>query len=111
MLCVLSAQYYRNRMLRDYLNLYYMHFTHVMPLQEILVEIISAYNCRFSKSRYYYIAIQNEAILVPDNGNLGYGKLQKMVSQINQSVVPKEDVLSDSIYRYSRHECSISLIG
>ena len=52
----------------------------------------------------------HETILVPDDGNLDYGELQKTVGQINESEVPKEDVLSDRIYRYSRHDCSISLI-
>lgn len=52
----------------------------------------------------------HEVILVPDDGKLDYGELQKMVGQINESEVPKEDVLSDRIYKYSRHECRISLI-
>ena len=52
----------------------------------------------------------HEIILVPDNGKLYYGELRKMVVQINQSEVPKEDVLSDRIYKYSRQDCSINLI-
>ncbi len=52
----------------------------------------------------------HEVILVPDDGNLDYGELQKTVDQINESEVPKEDVLSDMIYKYSRHDCSISFI-
>lgn len=52
----------------------------------------------------------HETILVPDDGNLDYGELRKMVGEINESEVPKEDVLSDRIYKYSRHDCSISLI-
>lgn len=52
----------------------------------------------------------HEVLLVPDDRNLDYGELQKTVGQINESEVPEEDVLSDRIYRYSRHDCSISLI-
>lgn len=52
----------------------------------------------------------HETILVPDDENLDYGELQKIVGQINESEVPKEDVLSDRIYKYSRNDCSISLI-
>lgn len=52
----------------------------------------------------------HEVILVPDDGKLNYGELQKTVSQINESEVPKEDVLSDMIYKYSWHDCRISLI-
>jgi len=52
----------------------------------------------------------HEVILVPDNGKLDYGELQKMVGEINENEVPKEDVLSDRIYKYSWHDGSISLI-
>lgn len=52
----------------------------------------------------------HETILVPDDGQLDYGELQKMVSEINESEMPEEDVLSDRIYKYSHHDCSISLI-
>ncbi len=52
----------------------------------------------------------HEVLLVPDDGDLDYGELQKTVGQINESEVPKEDVLSYRIYKYSRHDCSVSLI-
>ena len=52
----------------------------------------------------------HETILVPDDGQLDYGELRKMVSEINESDVPEEDVLSDRVYKYSWHDCSISLI-
>lgn len=52
----------------------------------------------------------HETILVPDDGNLDYGELRRMVGEINESEVPKEDVLSDRIYKYSRHDCKIILI-
>lgn len=52
----------------------------------------------------------HEVILIPDDGKLDYGELQKMVDEINESEVSEEDVLSDRIYKYSRHDCSISLI-
>ncbi len=52
----------------------------------------------------------NEVILVPDKGNLDYGELQNIVEQINESEVSEEDVLSDRIYKYSCHDCRISLM-
>ena len=52
----------------------------------------------------------HEVKLVPDDGKLDYEELRKMVGEINESEVPKEDVLSDRIYKYSQHECRISLI-
>jgi len=52
----------------------------------------------------------HETILVPDDGNLDYGELQKTVGQINESEVPKEDVLSDRLYRYSRKDGKIYVV-
>lgn len=52
----------------------------------------------------------HEVILVSDDGNLDYEELQKTVGQINESEVPEEEVLSDGIYKYSRQDCSISMI-
>jgi hypothetical protein len=51
----------------------------------------------------------HETILIPVKGELDFGELQEMVSQINESEVPEEDVLSNRIYKYSRHNCKISL--
>ncbi len=50
-----------------------------------------------------------EVILVPDNGELDYEELRKMVGEINKSEVP-EEVLLDRIYKYSQYDCNISLI-
>jgi hypothetical protein len=52
----------------------------------------------------------HEVILIPDKEDMDYGELQDMVSQINKNEVPEEDVLSDRIYKFSRHNCSFSLI-
>jgi len=45
----------------------------------------------------------HETLLIPDRENLKYEELKVMVCQINHSEVPKEDVLSNSIYRYERN--------
>ncbi len=52
----------------------------------------------------------HETILVPDRDNLDYKELQSMVTEINLSEVPEEDILSNRIYKYSIHDCRISLI-
>lgn len=52
----------------------------------------------------------HEVILVPDDGNLDYGELQKTVGQINESEVPKEYVLLDSIYKYDRGRNQIVML-
>jgi len=48
--------------------------------------------------------------LVPDDEKLGYGELRKMVGDINESEVPKEDVLSDSVYKYDRVKDQIVML-
>lgn len=52
----------------------------------------------------------HEVLLVPDDGNLDYGELQKTVGQINESEVPEEDVLSDSVYKYDRVKDQIVML-
>lgn len=52
----------------------------------------------------------NEIILIPDKGDLDYENLQETVSQINKDEVPDEDILSNSVYKYSRQDCLISLV-
>lgn len=52
----------------------------------------------------------HEVILVPDDGKLGYEELRKMVGEINESEVPKEDVLSDSVYKYDRVKDQIVML-
>ncbi|EXG84523.1 hypothetical protein K413DRAFT_1266 [Clostridium sp. ASBs410] len=52
----------------------------------------------------------HEVILVPDNGKLDYGELQITVGEINESEVPKEEVLSDRLYRYSRKNGEIYVV-
>jgi len=52
----------------------------------------------------------HETILVPDDGKLDYGDLQKTVGQINESEVPEEDVLSDSVYKYDRVKDQIVIL-
>jgi hypothetical protein len=52
----------------------------------------------------------HEVILVPDDGNLDYEELQKTVGQINESEVPEEDVLSDSVYKYDRVKDQIVML-
>lgn len=53
----------------------------------------------------------HEVLLVPDAPGLSYCELQSMVRYINRSEVPKEDRLSDQIYRYQRSSDTIQLIS
>lgn len=50
----------------------------------------------------------HELILIKSNNHMSKSDLKKMVKEINLTQVPVEDVLSDSIYYYSRSRDAIS---
>lgn len=51
----------------------------------------------------------HEIILVKDNGLLEKEGLKSMVSDVNRTQVPKEEILSDSVYYYSRERDAITM--
>lgn len=52
----------------------------------------------------------HEVLLAPDNNKMSFEYLNSMVTNINQSEVPKEDWLSDHIYLYTRADDRIRVI-
>lgn len=50
-----------------------------------------------------------EVLLLPDDGSRDYEELQDMVKTVNQTEVPREELLSNSIYRYDRMTKKISI--
>lgn len=53
----------------------------------------------------------HEVILVRKEMMMDYHAITEMVKEINQNEVPKEDVLSDSIYLYCRKEDSFCRVS
>ncbi len=53
----------------------------------------------------------HEVLLVADSGNYDYEELSRLVTEINQTEVSKEDQLSNQIYRYSRDHDQITLVS
>lgn len=51
----------------------------------------------------------HEVLLLADSGDVEYEKFENMVKEINSKDVPREDVLSDSIYLYSRKDDKIKI--
>lgn len=51
----------------------------------------------------------HEVLLIPDQES-DYVELQNMVESINRTEVPKEDVLSDSVYKYERETGQITVV-
>lgn len=51
----------------------------------------------------------HEIIMVPDNGSMDADDIRNMVVDVNSSQVAPEEVLSDSVYLYSRDNDSITL--
>ena len=44
----------------------------------------------------------HEVLLLPDDGDISYEEMSRLVTHINRSEVPEEDCLSNQVYLYSR---------
>lgn len=51
----------------------------------------------------------HEVLLLPDDGDISYEEMSRLVTHINQSEVPKEDRLSNQVYLYSRETDRITM--
>ena len=51
----------------------------------------------------------HEVLLLPDDGDISYGEMSRLVTHINRSEVPREDRLSNQVYLYSRETGAITL--
>lgn len=48
-------------------------------------------------------------LLLPDDGDISYAEMSRLVTHINRSEVPKEDRLSNQVYLYSRNTGDITM--
>ena len=53
----------------------------------------------------------HEVLLLPDEGDISYEEMSRLVTHINQSEVPKEDRLSNQVYLYSRETECITMVS
>lgn len=53
----------------------------------------------------------HEVLLIPYGDELDYKDLSDMVTNINQSEVPREDQLSNQVYHYSITKCKLSIVS
>ena len=61
---------------------------------------------------YILPSSRHECILVPElDGEFDAGSLRDMVKQVNETELPPEDFLSDSVYYYDRETGEISIVG
>ena len=51
----------------------------------------------------------HEVLLLPDDGDISYAEMSRLVTHINRSEVPKEDRLSNQVYLYSRNTGDITM--
>ena len=51
----------------------------------------------------------HEVLLLPDEGDISYEEMSRLVTHINHSEVPEEDRLSNQVYLYSRETGSITM--
>lgn len=51
----------------------------------------------------------HEVLLLPDDGDISYDEMSRLVTHINRSEVPEEDRLSNQVYLYSRKTGDITM--
>ena len=51
----------------------------------------------------------HEVLLLPDDGDISYAEMSRLVTHINRSEVPEEDRLSNQVYLYSRETGEVTL--
>lgn len=73
-------------------------------------EVIKSLSEELQSDLYILPSSIHEIILVRDNGNLDSNALKEMVSEVNNTQVPEEEVLSESVYFYSRQRDAITMI-
>lgn len=71
--------------------------------------IIREFARKMGKDVFIIPSSIHEIIIVPDNGSMDADDIRNMVVDVNSSQVAPEEALSDSVYRYSRDNDSITL--
>ena len=51
----------------------------------------------------------HEVLLLPDDGDISYEEMSRLVTHINRSEVPEEDRLSNQVYLYSRETGEVTM--
>ena len=51
----------------------------------------------------------HEVLLLPDDGDISYAEMSRLVTHINRAEVPEEDRLSNQVYLYSRNTGDITM--
>ena len=51
----------------------------------------------------------HEVLLLPDDGDISYAEMSRLVTHINRSEVPEEDRLSTQVYLYSRETGEVTM--
>lgn len=82
------------------------HFGAASLLYPGVLERISE---RLSTDFYVLPSSIHECIIVPVSGNYTRAKLEEMVTEINQTYVQPQDILSDHVYTFSREEKILKL--
>lgn len=75
----------------------------------LYTDILKEFSYQLDTDFYILPSSIHELILVPKDGYMKKEELRKMVKEVNETQVPYEDILSDSVYVYSRELDSISL--
>jgi hypothetical protein len=73
-------------------------------------EVVKSLSEDLQSDLYILPSSIHEIILVRDNGKLDKNALKEMVTEVNNTQVPEEEILSESVYFYSRQRDAITMI-
>ncbi|SFR68364.1 DUF5688 family protein [Anaeromicropila populeti] len=73
-------------------------------------EVLQEFACSIQSNLYILPSSIHEIIIIPYSNALNVQQLKSMVKEVNQTQVPREDILSDRVYIYSYQEHSFQIM-
>lgn len=72
-------------------------------------DILKEFADKMQSNLYILPSSIHEVIIIPDKGTMTKKKLQEMVKEVNETQVPEQEVLSDTVYYFDRNTNKIEM--
>ena len=72
--------------------------------------VLSNFSKHLQSNFYILPSSIHEILLIPEDDSINHEQLKQMVMEVNQTQVPEDEILSDSVYYYSREMDKIEMI-
>lgn len=72
--------------------------------------VLSNFSKHLQSDFYILPSSIHEILLIPEDDSINHEQLKQMVMEVNQTQVPEDEILSDSVYYFSREEDKIEMI-